>query len=312
MRALTTKEEFLKKIKSNLGNEFNNYDFTNTSFKNTRAKILVVCKLHGEFEIFTKSLMYYKHCGCPKCHYKTKRLTNEQFIKEAKKINSQYDYSLVDYKNSRTKVKIICPEHGSFFARPGDFLRDKNGCPSCRYLNVGKKLASNTEEFIKKAKEVHGSKYDYSLVYYINNSIKVKIICPEHGLFWQKPNAHLSYQGCPKCRTSHGESHVRNFLKKNNIVFEEQKRFENCKDDRKLPFDFYVPEKNLLIEYNGIQHYRNSFGIKIHEWHRYKHHDWLKRKFAKENGFNLLTISYKDDKIIENILKEELEICSVV
>lgn len=144
---------------------------------------------------------------------------------------------------------------------------------------MSKKLT--TEEFIEKAKEIHGDKYDYSLVDYENTYKKIKIICPVHGEFEQRLNNHLNGYGCPICSES--------------------------KDKKSLPFDFYIPSKNLLIEYNGGQHYKsvkhfggqNSFLIR-------KHHDWLKRKYARDNNIKLLTIPYWDFKIIDELLEESL------
>ena len=120
-------------------------------------------------------------------------MTKEEFILKAReKYGWKYDYSKVEYKNNKTKVCIICPEHGEFWKTPNIHLRGQ-GCPYCS----GGKLTR--EEFIKKAKEVHGDKYDYSKVEYINNKTKVCIICPEHGEFWQQPGAHLLGSGCKKC-----------------------------------------------------------------------------------------------------------------
>ena len=129
----------------------------------------------------------------------TKLKTTEQFIIDTKNIHeNKYDYSLVDYKHSKSKVKIICPIHGEFEQTPNNHLKGY-GCPKCagdkqRILNQ-----SNTEEFLTKANLIHGDKYDYSLVDYVKSSIKVKIICPIHGVFEQTPNNHLKGKGCQKC-----------------------------------------------------------------------------------------------------------------
>ena len=132
---------------------------------------------------------------------------------------------------------------------------------------------------------------------------KIKIICPKHGIFEQTPNNHLlSGHGCPKCRFSRGENKIRNFLQKNNILFEEQKRFKECKDERLLPFDFYLNNENILIEYQGIQHYKDAFGVGPEKFYKYKYHDFLKEEFAKKYGYNLITISYNDYNNIEQIL----------
>ena len=122
------------------------------------------------------------------------KLTTEEFVKKAREVHGdKYDYSKVEYKNSATKVCIICPIHGEFKQTPNNHLRGQN-CPKCG--GRGKLI---TEDFIKKAKEVHGNKYDYSKADYKNNHTKVTIICPAHGEFKQIPSSHLQGSGCPKC-----------------------------------------------------------------------------------------------------------------
>jgi len=122
-----------------------------------------------------------------------KRKTTEEFIEMAKSIHGdRYDYSLVEYKNNKTKVKIICPVHGVFEQKPIHHLRG-HGCHEC-----GDKRLT-TKQFIEKVKSIHKDKYDYSLVEYKNNKTKVKIICPVHGPFEQRPNDHLRGRGCFKC-----------------------------------------------------------------------------------------------------------------
>ena len=124
----------------------------------------------------------------------TKKMTNSEFIAKARKIhNEKYDYSKVEYINNRTKVCIICPIHGEFWQTPNAHLNGQD-CPKCKG-----KIKLTLEKFIEKAKKVHGDKYDYSKVEYINNHTKVCIICPIHGEFWQTPQHHLKGVGCPKC-----------------------------------------------------------------------------------------------------------------
>ena len=116
-----------------------------------------------------------------------------KFIQKSKKIHeNKYDYSEINYINAHTKVKIICPEHGVFEQTPDSHSR-KHGCPKC---NGG--VNSDKESFIKRAKEKHGDLYNYSLIEYVNNNVKVKIICSEHGIFEQRPNDHI-YYGCLIC-----------------------------------------------------------------------------------------------------------------
>lgn len=124
----------------------------------------------------------------------SKKKTTEEFIKEAKILyGDKYDYSKVEYFGNKQKVCIICPKHGEFWQTPNSHLRGR-GCPKC-----GGTAKSNTREFIKRAESVHGNKYNYSLVDYKTSKRKVKIICPEHGVFEQTPDMHLKGRGCPKC-----------------------------------------------------------------------------------------------------------------
>lgn len=131
------------------------------------------------------------------------RLTTEEFVKRAINIHGRkYNYSKVKYINSETKVCIICPKHGEFYQKPSNHLSNK-GCPKCgkeiqRKVSI-EKMKKARLEFIKKAKSIHGDRYDYSKVNYIGAKTKVCIICPKHGEFYQEPTNHLSGNGCPKC-----------------------------------------------------------------------------------------------------------------
>ena len=126
---------------------------------------------------------------------KTTKLTKEQFILRAREVHGwKYDYSKVEYVNSRTKVCIICPEHGEFWQTPIGHIHGGHGCQKC-YGNY----KHTTDEFIKQACKIHGDRYDYSKAEYINNHTEVCIICKEHGEFWQKPNSHLLGEGCRIC-----------------------------------------------------------------------------------------------------------------
>ena len=123
-----------------------------------------------------------------------KKLTTEEFIEKAKKIHGEkYDYSKTIYEKCNIKICIICPEHGEFWQTPSEHLSGYG----CKYCGGTNKLT--TEEFIEKAKKIHGDKYDYSKAEYINSKTKICIICPKHGEFWIRPNDHLNGQGCRKC-----------------------------------------------------------------------------------------------------------------
>ena len=128
-----------------------------------------------------------------------KKLTKEIFIERAREIHGdKYDYSKVEYVNSCTKVCIICPVHGEFWQEPSSHIRG-NGCPKCGFKTGSGKRTKSTDYFISEAKRIHGNRYDYSKVKYINAHTKVCIICPVHGEFWQEPSNHLNSNGCYSC-----------------------------------------------------------------------------------------------------------------
>ena len=184
-----TKEEFICEARKIHGDK---YDYSKVAeFKNKKDKICIVCPEHGEF--WQMANEHLKGHGCSAC-CGLKKLTTEQFIEKARKIHgNKYDYSKVEYKNNRTKVCIICPEHGEFWQVPNAHL---SGC-GCKKCAGNEKYT--TIEFIEQARKIHGDKYDYSKVEYNGANKKVCIICPEHGIFWQKPSSHLLGCGCPKC-----------------------------------------------------------------------------------------------------------------
>ncbi len=213
----------------------------------SKSRVKIICPEHGIFE--QTPLTHLRSYGCSKCTNK-KKLTSKEFIEKAILVHgNKYNYSLVDYKNNRFKVKIICTIHGGFSQTPTNHLKGK-GCPRC----VGR--YKTTEEFIAEAKLIHGDKFDYSLVKYKTSHSKINIICDKDGVFEQTPSAHLCGQSCPTCNESKGEREIKKFLEKNNINFIKQYRFKKCRDKKPLPFDFYLPKYNICIEYDGKQHFK--------------------------------------------------------
>lgn len=234
-----------------------------------------------------------------------KRLTTNEFVEKAKLVHGdKYDYSLVEYKNNKSKIKIICPLHGMFTQQPNNHINNKQNCPICSEETLKKfneNQASNTIDFIKKSKKIHGDKYDYSSVDYINKKTKVKIICSKHGVFEQKPCHHLVKCGCPKCFNSKNELLIEKLLNKNIIKYETQKTFNECKLKNLLPFDFYLPDYNLCIEYDGEQHYKpvKIFGG-VKRFEKQIKTDKIKNNFCEKNGIKLLRIKYTDN--VEEII----------
>jgi len=172
----------------------NKYSYENSVYEKNISKITISCPDHGNF--IQQAANHLNGFGCPKCSGKH-NYTTEEWLVEAKRVHGNlYDYSLVKYKNTNTKVKITCLEHGVFEQLAGNHINSKQGCPYC-----GGTQKSNTEEFIARARELHGNLYDYSLVKYTTCKNKVTIVCPVHGEFKQEAASHLNIAcGCPKCK----------------------------------------------------------------------------------------------------------------
>lgn len=292
-----TNEQFIIEARNIHGDK---YDYSFVSYKNTDSKVKIICQKHGEF--LQSPYTHLKGSECSKCK-RVRKLTTEEFIQRVKKIhNNKYDYSLVKYIGSRTKVKIICKEHGIFEQIPSGHL-DGKGCLSCSGY---KKLT--TEDFFRRANEIHEWKYDYSLVKYNNHYEKVEIICQKHGKFIQGAGSHLAGVGCPHCCESKGEKIINSWLLKEGINFQRQKTFNNCKFKGQLYFDFYLPDYNLCIEYDGLQHFKpiKHFGGD-ENFYLIKKRDKIKNKFCDKHNIELLRISYKDNviKILEDWIKEQ-------
>lgn len=129
-----------------------------------------------------------------------KKLTRQEFINKANTVhNFKYDYSLVNYINSWSKVVIICPLHGKFEQRANAHINSSQGCNYCGCIQAGKLQTSTLLDFINKANKIHNNKYDYSNTIYETSKKKVEIICSLHGSFWQTPGNHLKGMGCNKC-----------------------------------------------------------------------------------------------------------------
>ena len=187
------------------------YDYSLVEYKNNSTRVKIVCSAHGIFEQSPNS--HLRGCGCSSCVGLRKK-TTEQFIIDARVVhNDRYDYTLVEYKNNKTKVKIICPAHGVFEQIPNDHLTGC-GCYNCGKLVTNR---SNTEEFVVKARIKHGDKYDYSMVVYENNITKISIICRLHGVFLQKPADHLRGNGCSNC--SKELTHYEKYKDKRTILY---------------------------------------------------------------------------------------------
>lgn len=292
MSNLKNTEYFINKATQIHGNK---YDYSKTKYIKSNEKLEIICLTHGSF--WQRANRHLQGDGCPYCGG-TKKITTEEFIEKARQVHGdKYDYSKVNYINNHTKVCIICPEHGEFWQTPSHHLANV-ACPSC-YGN--KKIT--TEEFIEKARQIHGDKYDYSESEYIGNSRKLKIKCNSCGRFFsQTPNNHLYGHGCPFCfhKISAQEKFVaelmQTFLKKKkidvNFWFEQKYRLKQKSiKNHILDLDIFI-EKTFKVgqtEYKGV-------GIQVEgPWH------YDKRLLTSETFNNDFLRHNENDIIIFNI-----------
>lgn len=301
-----TKKDF--EIRANKAHNYK-FDYSLVNYINNKTEIEIICSKHGMFKQVPSD--HLKGHGCRKCGFeKSSTLRNfiasKNFIGKVKLIhNNKYDYSLVNYENVNTKIKIICFKHGIFEQTPNKHLKG-HGCSKCKI----DKMYKTTEEFIKKAKLIHDDKYDYSHVNYVTAKTKINIICKLHGTFEQIPNDHLNNVGCPICRQSKGEIKIEQYLKKNNIKYISQKKFDDCNGEKnKLVFDFFLFEVNKCVEFDGKQHYvANKFFGGIKYLIKLREYDEIKTKYCKDHNIELIRIKY--DENIENKLNDSLNLIS--
>jgi hypothetical protein len=194
-------DEFIEKAIKKHGDK---YDYSKVEYTGSHNKVCIKCSEHEEF--YQSATNHISGNGCKKCAYqyshgKYRLTTLETFLLQAKEIHGdKYDYSKVKWKNTSTKIVIICPIHEEFFQIPQNHIRLKSGCRKCgREIAKSKVNKYNTESFIKHAKKKHGDKYDYSKTECFNATDKVEINCLIHGKFKQNANQHLKGHGCPDC-----------------------------------------------------------------------------------------------------------------
>jgi hypothetical protein len=246
-----TKEEFIIKAQEIHGNK---YDYSNIVYINNNTLITIKCKIHGNFTQYPH--VHKLGNGCQKCGKNYRTNTNE-FIEKAKIIHgNKYNYSKVDYKNSQTNITIICNIHGEFEQKPNNHLFG-NGCSKCKFDLIRNIKRKTNEQFIEESIIVHGNKYNYSKVNYVDCRVHVIIICNEHGEFSQAPHKHLYGQGCLKCQVkkhySKQQIHWLNYVQSyNNINIQHgENQNEYLIPNTRFHADGYCAETNTIYEYHG-------------------------------------------------------------
>ena len=295
----------------------NKYIYSLVTAEKVTDKIKIICPEHGLFEQF--AFQHIKGACCPICAAKEGRkrkrkstMTQDSFIERAtKKHNGFYLYDKTNFISRNKKITVTCPNHGDFVVLAKNHLHG-SGCPQCAREKNGIKCRKTQEEFIRRAKEIHGNRYIYDKTIYITLEDPVTITCPNHGDYIQTPTSHLNGHGCPHCHRSKGEVRVANFLNKNGIKYEIQKKIPNLNlfGGRKyFLLDFYIPIYNVIIEYNGEQHYKSVGwfgGDKNYKIQKLR--DESLRQYCKGHNIKLIEIPYTDFDNIEKILTKELKI----
>jgi very-short-patch-repair endonuclease len=293
-----TRETFVRRARKLYGDRFS-YD--NIKDGGCLNSVVITCGRHGDFTIRANSFLM----GRTRCSFCLREEKQRNFIFRAMdKHGPKFTYDKVEYIDNHHPVHIMCQKHGDFWQKPGSHLGGA-GCPSCWQ----ERRKRSTDDFIIAARQIHGDRYDYSLSRYDVINKKILIVCPKHGQFWQLAQNHLAGNGCPHCVIYKGEDLVAECLGKMNETHERQKKFPGCRAKRMLSFDFYLPSRNLLIEFDGVQHYYPSvFGGKrtkklANETLRLvREHDQIKNLFAKTNGYSLVRIPYWKSRSKETML----------
>lgn len=284
MRRLTT-EEFIEKARKIHGDR---YDYSKVEYKDSHTKVPIICPDHGVFWMPPNTHLSGRNC--PKCVHRGYKLTTEEWVENAKAVHGdRYDYSKANYITNADRVCIICPEHGEFWQIARNHISGAH-CPKCGKLAMAKAQMLKYDEFVEKAREIHGDRYDYSKSVLIGMNRKTTIVCPEHGEFQQTPSAHLNCrQGCPICKTNHYEREINFLLENAGINHVQQYRPDFLKP---LSLDFYLPDYNLAIEAQGIQHFKP-----LKHWggedalRKMQERDERKLKLCQEHGVKILYYS---------------------
>jgi hypothetical protein len=292
----------------------NFYDYSKVNYVNDNVKVLIACPIHGEFKQRPADHARQKQ-GCPQCgiikNTDSKRHGLENFIKILeKKTSKQFvenlDFTEAVYKSMHEKIKLTCRSSNNKFWQVPSSLVKGICCVSCnKNKHIIKQAPRKTKEFIQKAKKIHGNLYDYSKTIFKGYKEQVDIICKIHGSFKQKMSDHISGCGCQTCGFSQGEACILVWLKEKNISHHHQHKVKI--DDSYHWFDVYIPDYNLMVEFQGLQHFSpiKFFGGKKY-FKILQKKDLQKKLYCEKNNINLLTIHYNDKKNIPQILEQTI------
>lgn len=254
------------------------YIYDKDSYVNAMTKVPILCLKHGTF--WMTPMNHLLGQGCPKCN--GRGLSTEEVIELFKeKHGDSYDYSKVVFTKMHEKVCIICKEHGEFWQTPSKHLLGQ-GCPKCGIEKRAEEKNIGQEEFIKRCKSIYGNNYIYDETEYTKMENKVKIICPKHGEFWQKPYDHLHGHGCPKCGLieSRGENELYEYIC--SLIGKKKVEHSNRTILDGYEIDIFIPDYKIGIEYNGLKWHSEKF--------RDRNYHLMKTELANKKGIKLIQI----------------------
>lgn len=285
--------------------EKNNYKLLDIHIKKSQTYVFIQCDRGHEaywtsFSNFKNNKRRCKICGFSKA----KELLKHDYYYVKDYIESiGYELLSSEYINNIKKIEIKC-DYGHIFNMSFKVIKRGGRCPTCQHKIQSDNLKLSYE-YVKSYIEHEG--YKLLSNEYVNAHSKIKVMCNHGHTYDVKFNNFKTGYRCPICNMSSGESEVEKTLKKLNIKFISQYRFDNCEFKRKLPFDFYLPKFNCCIEFDGGQHYKivDYFGG-FDEFINIKIRDTVKNIYCKNNGIKLIRIPYWDFDNIEEILSREL------
>ena len=294
-----THEEYIKKV-----TKINpNIEVLGEYVKNS-INILHRCKIDG-YKWMARPANILTGYGCPMCSGSIKK-TREEYVNELKDINSNIEV-LGEYVDRHTKILHKCKVDGHEWHATPSHILNGTGCPICSKISQIQKRRKSHCKYISQVNVVNPN--IEVIGEYINSQTKILHKCRFCGYQWYiVPNNILNGQGCPKCCISHGEKDIENYLVQHNISYINQYKFNNCRNKRPLPFDFYLPEYNICIEYDGVQHFEpTDFAGRGELWANKKleqiqYNDEIKNRYCKDNNIILLRIKYNED--IKNALDD--------
>lgn len=243
--------------------------------------------------------------GCPTCNRLSQRKTHEQFVQELNIIHPNI-VILNQYITGKTRIECLCTVDGHTWNAKANNLLSGYGCPVCGRKRTGLKKRKTNEQFTLEMSLINP---DIELLEpYTTCHSKIKCKCKLDGYEWYgMPSNLLRKEGCPLCCASKGEKEITKYLKESKLEYQPQIMFDGLLGvgNGKLSYDFYIPQYNLLIEYQGEQHFESveHFGGE-EQLLVQQEHDKKKREYAYNNGYNLLEISYTDINNIYDIITE--------